>query len=182
MSFNINHSKKTDKPILSFKSKLIMINYFIVGLIICSNLNANNKTYACLENEQNTLTNIEEINSTEPNTYNNQAIAYNTTDSSIIVPQFSGNFNEFFTNNFKYPLELQNHVINGRIVCQFNINEDGSISDIEVIRSVHPALDREVVRVIEMMPNWIPACKENNNVKYKYTLPINFKFDNQYGL
>ena len=64
------------------------------------------------------------------------------------------------------------------MVCQFELDEKGYISNIKVLKSVHPLLDAEAVRVISIMPRWIPAKQNGEPVKTHYTLPITFRLDN----
>ena len=61
------------------------------------------------------------------------------------------------------------------MICQFVVDKDGSVTDIKVLRSVYPSLDREVVRVISIMPKWEPGVQLGKKVKCKFTLPIVFK-------
>ena len=78
----------------------------------------------------------------------------------------------FVNKNFKYPKEVEELGIQGRIVCTLVINEDGSISDIKVVRPVHPLYDAEFVRVVEAMPKWNPGKHNGKPVKVKYTIPM----------
>ena len=84
----------------------------------------------------------------------------------------------FIQKNFKYPKEVEELGIQGRIVCTMVINEDGSISDIKVVKSVHPLYDAEFVRVIEAMPKWNPGKHSGKPVKVKYTIPMTMCFRN----
>lgn len=78
----------------------------------------------------------------------------------------------FVNKNFKYPKEVEELGIQGRIVCTLVINEDGSISDIKVVKPVHPLYDAEFVRVVEAMPKWNPGKHNGKPVKVKYTIPM----------
>jgi len=91
------------------------------------------------------------------------------------MPQFNGDVNSYLSNNIKYPqIPLENE-IQGRVVCQFVVNKDGSIVDIQVVKSIDRYLDAEAVRVIKSMPNWKPGKMNGKAVRVKYTLPIMFK-------
>jgi TonB family protein len=61
------------------------------------------------------------------------------------------------------------------VICQFVVDKDGSVTDIQVLRSVYPSLDREAVRVISIMPKWEPGEQRGKKVKCKFTMPIVFK-------
>ncbi|HQG68444.1 MAG TPA: energy transducer TonB, partial [Paludibacteraceae bacterium] len=64
--------------------------------------------------------------------------------------------------------------IQGRVVCQFDVNIDGTISNIQIAQGLHPSLDSEAVRVIQSMPRWMPGKRKGKPVKVRFTLPINF--------
>jgi len=94
------------------------------------------------------------------------------------MPVFPGGVDMLFnylSSSVKYPVEAQKNKIQGRVICQFIINQDGSIGDVNVVKRVDPNLDAEAIRVIEAMPPWTPGMQRGKNVRVKYTLPINFK-------
>lgn len=92
------------------------------------------------------------------------------------MPQFpDGDVASYLGKNIKYPVVAQENGIQGRVICQFVINKDGSIVDVQVVRGVDPSLDKEAVRVIQNMPRWTPGKQRNQPVRVKYTLPVNFK-------
>ena len=93
-------------------------------------------------------------------------------------PNFPGGTTElykFLQKNIRYPKVCLEDNIQGRVVCQFYVERDGSVSNVEVIKSVHPILDEEAVRVIESMPKWMPGKQHGQTVRVKYELPVNFK-------
>lgn len=77
----------------------------------------------------------------------------------------------------KYPEMAQLQKIQGRVVVQFVIEADGTISDAKIIRSADPLLDGEALRVIKAMPKWNPAVAGGRPIKSIYTLPITFKLN-----
>jgi len=79
----------------------------------------------------------------------------------------------FIKENLKYPEDADG--AHGRVIVNFVVEEDGSISDIKVVRGVHPSLDAEAVRVVKLMPKWKPAERGGKPVRTKYTLPISFR-------
>ena len=94
------------------------------------------------------------------------------------MPEFPGGqdaLNRYLVRNIKYPLLAQENGIQGRVVCQFVVNSDGSIVDIAVVRGVEESLDKEAIRVIKSMPKWTPGRQGGKSVRVKYTLPIRFK-------
>ncbi len=94
------------------------------------------------------------------------------------MPSFPGGdaaLFKFLNDNVKYPVIAQENGVQGRVICQFVVNRDGSIVDVEVVRSVDPSLDKEAIRVIKSMPKWSPGQQRGKPVRVKYTLPVNFK-------
>jgi len=77
--------------------------------------------------------------------------------------------------NIHYPPAALKQRINGRVVCSFIINEDGSISDITLVQGVYSFLDDEVLRVIRSMSTWKPVMKDGKPVKTKCIVPVVFK-------
>ena len=95
-------------------------------------------------------------------------------------PEFPGGMQAlmaFVAENTRFPAELANSDIEGRVVVDFIVNKDGSLSNIKVVRSLHPLLDAEAVRVIKTMPKWSPGTQRGLPVKVRYTLPILFKLE-----
>lgn len=94
------------------------------------------------------------------------------------MPQFPGGDGEllkFISKSIKYPVIAQENGIQGRVVCSFVVNRDGSIVDAEVVRGVDPSLDKEALRVINTMPKWTPGKQRGKPVRVKYTVPITFR-------
>ena len=95
------------------------------------------------------------------------------------MPEFPGGQQALFkylSENIKYPVIAQENGIQGRVICQFVVNKDGAIVDIEVVRgSGDASLDKEAVRVIKSMPKWKAGKQRGKAVRVKYTLPVNFK-------
>ena len=97
------------------------------------------------------------------------------------MPSFPGGdaaLFKFLNENVKYPVIAQENGVQGRVICQFVVNRDGSIVDVEVVRSVDASLDKEAIRVIKSMPKWSPGQQRGKPVRVKYTLPVNFKLQN----
>ena len=94
------------------------------------------------------------------------------------MPEFPGGNEElskFLVRNIKYPLLAQENGIQGRVICQFIVNADGSIENIEVVRGVEESLDQEAIRVLKLMPNWKPGRQAGKNVSVKCTQVIRFR-------
>lgn len=82
---------------------------------------------------------------------------------------------QYLAKNIKYPTIAQENGTQGRVVCQFVVNRDGSIVDVKVLRGVDPYLDKEAVRVISTMPKWKPGKQRGKPVRVKYTVPVMFR-------
>ena len=94
------------------------------------------------------------------------------------MPQFPGGMGEamkFLAKNIKYPISAQQAKIEGRVIVQFVVEKDGSVSDLKVMSGVSPELDAEAIRVVSMMPKWIPGKQRGKAVAVKYTMPIMFR-------
>ena len=94
------------------------------------------------------------------------------------MPQFPGGFEklkEFIEKNRRYPKSLQESCIQGRVVVTFVVEKTGKISHAKVVRGVDPALDKEALRVVRKMPQWIPGRIYGKNVDVKYTMPVDFR-------
>ena len=93
-----------------------------------------------------------------------------------IQPEFSGGDQariDFIQKNLRYP--ETDSVIQGRVILNFIVEKDGTLNDITVIRSLAPEFDKEAVRIMELMPKWIPGKQLGENIRVRFTLPINFK-------
>lgn len=94
------------------------------------------------------------------------------------MPDFPGGMKalmEYLSQNIKYPAEAHAKGIQGRVIVSFIVKKDGSISDIKVVRSVDPYLDKEAERVIAAMPAWKPGKQRGQAVNVKFTVPVAFR-------
>lgn len=95
-----------------------------------------------------------------------------------VMPQFPGGNVElmrYLSANIKYPTIAAENGIEGRVVLKFVVSKDGSISNIQIIRSLDPSCDKEAVRVVKGMPKWIPGMQNGHPVAVYFTLPVLFK-------
>lgn len=93
------------------------------------------------------------------------------------MPQFPGGekaMKKFINKNLRYPKESLKKGTSGRVIVTFVVDTDGKVCDAEVLRSVHPLLDAEAVRLVQSMPDWTPGMQDGKPVRVKYTLPIAF--------
>ena len=94
------------------------------------------------------------------------------------MPSFPGGqgaLMAFLSSNIKYPVVAQENGVQGRVIVGFVVERDGSITDVKVMRSVDPSLDREAQRVVKSMPKWKPGKQNGSAVRVKYTVPVVFR-------
>ncbi len=110
------------------------------------------------------------------------AVAVRETVFQVVeeAPEFPGGMAElmkYLQENIKYPTICQEQGIQGRVIVQFIVEKDGSLSDIQVTKSVNPYLDKEALRVVSTMPKWKAGRQKGKPVRVRYTLPVTFKFN-----
>lgn len=94
------------------------------------------------------------------------------------MPSFPGGpsaLMKYLSENVKYPVVAQENGVQGRVVVSFVVEKDGHITDVKVVRSVDPSLDKEAARVVRSMPSWIPGKQNGSAVRVKYNVPVSFK-------
>ncbi len=93
-------------------------------------------------------------------------------------PQFpGGSVNGWLADHIKYPVVAAENGISGRVVVQFVVERDGSVSQVRVVRGVDPSLDKEAQRVISSMPKWIPGKQNGQAVRSRFTVPVTFRLE-----
>ena len=94
------------------------------------------------------------------------------------MPEFPGGMREcmnWLSKNVNYPATAQEKGSQGRVIIQFVVERDGSITEPKVVRGVDPDLDKEALRVVSAMPNWKPGKHKGEAVRVKYTLPVMYR-------
>lgn len=95
-----------------------------------------------------------------------------------VMPSFPGGNGElmkYLNSSIKYPTIAAENGIEGKVIVQFVVGRDGSITKVRAVKSIDPSLDKEAVRVVQNMPKWIPGKQNGRNVTVEYTLPVTFK-------
>lgn len=95
-----------------------------------------------------------------------------------VMPSFPGGdaaLMNHLANSIRYPAIAQENGVQGRVVCSFIVEKDGSLSEVKVLRGVDPSLDKEAVRVIRSLPRWTPGRQNDRTVRVKYSLPVSFR-------
>ena len=94
------------------------------------------------------------------------------------MPMFPGGdaaLMQYLSSNIHYPAVAAENGVQGRVVVGFVVERDGSITDVNVMRSVDPSLDREAMRVVKNMPRWTPGKQNGSAVRVKYQVPVMFR-------
>lgn len=100
-------------------------------------------------------------------------------EPKIIYPQFPGGYEalmKYISIHGKFPQEAKEKQIGGSVIVEVVIETDGSITDPTILKSVHPCLDEEAIRIVQTMPKWTPAKDESAGfpVPCRYAFPVNF--------
>jgi len=102
-------------------------------------------------------------------------------DYAEVMPTFKGGLQammKFIQKNLKYPRSAKQMGIEGKVFIKFIVNYEGKVVNIEVVKGIYDDCDKEVVRVIAMMPEWKPGMQNNMPVSVRMILPIKFKLEN----
>ena len=94
------------------------------------------------------------------------------------MPEFPGGVEAmiaFISSNIQYPADAAKKKIDGRVLVNFVVEKDGSISEVKVVKPGFPSLDAEAVRVVKAMPNWKPGMQRGQVVRVQFTMPIEFR-------
>jgi len=94
------------------------------------------------------------------------------------LPQFPGGAVEmmkWLQRNLKYPPVMQERKVQGKVVAEFIVNKDGSVTDVKVVKSLNAQCDREVLRVLRMMPRWTAGIQNDQPCRTKVCIPVVFK-------
>ncbi len=117
----------------------------------------------------------EEIAQPEPPKNEEENKVFDVVEEQPSFPGGQGALMAWLRDNIKYPVVAAENAIQGRVIVQFVVGKNGSISNVKVVKSVDPSLDKEAVRVVSSMPNWTPGKQNGTSVNVRYTLPVTFK-------
>lgn len=110
-----------------------------------------------------------------PTTNDNEVKDIDRVDEKPSFPGGESAMKSYLNSNVNYPVVAQENGVQGRVIVESIIEKDGSMSDVKVIRSVDPSLDREALRVVKAMPKWTPAKLKGIPVRTKCTTPVVFR-------
>ena len=97
-----------------------------------------------------------------------------------VMPQFPGGqiaMLKYIMENIKYPKQIMEEGIQGRVTVSFIVEKDGRVSNVRLLRSVQSALDKEAIRVVKSMPKWTPGKQNGKPVRVRFNLPVMFKLN-----
>ena len=98
-----------------------------------------------------------------------QKAGFSLVDSYPMYPNGRNGINQLLIDNIRYPEKAKKNKIEGEVIIQFTINEDGYISNIKVVKSINKELDKEAMRVLKLMQRWEPAYQRGKPVKFIMT-------------
>ncbi|QEC77133.1 M56 family metallopeptidase [Mucilaginibacter ginsenosidivorax] len=96
------------------------------------------------------------------------------------LPEFPGGigaFGKFIASNIRYPATAREQHIQGKAICTFIVEKDGSLSNIKVVRGVSPDIDEESIRVLKLSPTWKAGIQNHHKVRTRFSVPIAFTLD-----
>jgi TonB family protein len=108
------------------------------------------------------------------NTFPSDSIFFLTDEGGAQFPGGPIAFQNWIAKNLTYPTEAIQQNIEGKVWLQFLVNKEGEISDIKILKGVHPLLNDECIRVLSSSPLWIPAEVNGRVVKSYHRVPISF--------
>lgn len=117
----------------------------------------------------------EEIAQPEPPKNEEENKVFDVVEEQPSFPGGQGALMAWLNDNIKYPVVAAENGIQGKVIVQFVVGKNGSISNVKVLRSVDPSLDKEAVRVVSNMPNWTPGKQNGASVNVRFTLPVTFR-------
>lgn len=117
----------------------------------------------------------EEIAAPEPPKVVEETKIFTVVEQMPMFPGGDAALMQYLSQNIHYPAVAAENGVQGRVVVGFVVERDGSITDVNVLRSVDPSLDKEAVRVVKSMPKWNPGKQNGSAVRVKYQVPVSFR-------
>ena len=145
--------------------------------IVDDEIEVNDDLFMNLEDDSNMGVEIMEyVEVTEEEVAEEEAIPFQLVEEK---PSFQGGdanqFSKWVNSKLEYPEIAKENGVQGRVSLQFNVEQDGSVTKVKVLRGVDPSLDKEAVRVVSMSPKWKPGKQRDRAVPVTYTFPVIFQ-------
>ncbi|MDD4777095.1 MAG: M56 family metallopeptidase [Fermentimonas sp.] len=175
-NFNVSQLKQRIMMMNKTKSSSLKLAKYLLMLPIFFILIAANSSYAGVMEQS-----MQETGMQEP-----PPVKKEVTEEIFVVveeqPEFPGGMEammKFLGDSIRYPAIAKEKGIQGRVICNFVVMNDGSIADVSIVRGVDPVIDAEAVRVLESMPDWKPGRQRGQAVNVRFTLPVVFRLSSE---
>jgi len=188
--FNVSQLKqritmmnKTQSPAVKLAKYLTVIPLVLLLITLNSCLSKEKQTDEKSNDQTEELQNSSSKNDIKadvsegyvPPVTDSQEEIFSVVEEQPLYPGGNAAMMKFLSNNIKYPVAAQEKGTQGRVITNFVVEKDGSLSDIQVIRGVDPSLDAEALRVLKTMPKWKPGKQKGEEVRVRFTLPVVFR-------
>lgn len=117
----------------------------------------------------------EEIAAPEPPKHEEENKIFEVVEQMPKFPGGDAALLSYLSSHTNYPTVAAENGVQGRVVVGFVVERDGSVSDVKILRSVDPSLDKEAMRVVKSMPKWTPGKQNGSAVRVKFQVPVSFK-------
>ena len=149
------------------------IKYLMMGAVIAG---ATIITHAQTENGGTVLMAKDTITQSEPPKHvEEKNKVFDIVEQMPSFPGGPAQLMKWLAEHVQYPTVAQENSVQGRVIIAFVVERDGSITDVNVVRSVDPLLDKEAVRVVSNMPKWIPGKHDGAPVRVKYNMSLTIR-------
>ena len=173
---NFNVSQLKQRIMMMNKSKTpygAVIKYLVILPIVLLMVTVNSTATAGNDNRGSRIETDEPINQVPPQ--KDESPIYEVVEQLPSFPGGQSALMDYFKKNLKYPVIAIENGIQGRVIIQFIVEKDGSISSAKYIRGVDPSLDKEAMRIVNAMPKWVPGKQKGESVRCFITIPIEFR-------
>jgi TonB family protein len=103
--------------------------------------------------------------------------AYQTVDEMPVFPGGDQALMKYIADSIRYPNEAKAKGIQGKVIARFMVKADGSVSDVSIVEGADPFLDKEALRVVQMLPKFTPGKLKGKTVPVWYMIPIDYKLN-----
>jgi len=177
-NFNVSQLKKRITMMNKKKTPKVLSSKYLLAVPVAALLLLGNVVQAAPELIDFSSNNFGRISperiAQDPITKDN---IYSTVDQIPEYPGGEGAMMKYIKDNLKYPITAFEKGIQGRVIIRFVVEKTGTINNVELIRGIDPACDKEALRVIKTMPDWKPGKMKGESVSVYFTLPIDFKME-----
>jgi TonB family protein len=156
---------------------LLSVFVLIAALFVCNVSFSQTKSSTKSTSKTKTTKTIKKKHSNKKKKNDDNVILINYYEESASFPGGIDSLNKFIEANLQYPEQARQCFVQGTVYLTFTVEKDGSLTDIKVIRDIGCGCGEEAIRIIKMMPKWIPGKQSGKIVRQLYNLPIKFILD-----